>query len=121
MVGDPSGRTEDRKPADQAKTEWNTTKLDKNLNTFFARAYEYAVSRLPSSKKMIHKPRVVDNKEWLGQLGLLDFLCTAGVHVRLNTMLARERCVNHDCCVESMTMTSCSVYERVWNRIKAFP
>lgn len=36
----------------------------------------------------------MNNQDWLKDLGLLDFLQSAGAHVRLNTMLARERCFN---------------------------
>jgi tyrosyl-tRNA synthetase len=90
-VGDPSGRTEARRPVDPAKTEYDSTKLGKNLNLFFERGKNYALARLPPSGKVTHHPHVVDNKEWLQNLRLLDFLRSAGVHIRLNTMLARER------------------------------
>lgn len=90
LVGDPSGRTEERVPVDPAKTEYAAMKLEKTLNKFFEHGDLYAHSRLPPSLKTVHKPMVVDNKEWLQHLGLLDFLRTAGVHIRLNTMLARE-------------------------------
>jgi tyrosyl-tRNA synthetase len=100
LVGDPSGRAEERKPADQAKTEYDTTKLKQSLTTFFERAMQYAHTRLPPSAKIIPKPTLVNNKEWLQHLGLLDFLRSAGIHIRLNTMLARERYVSMNRCVE---------------------
>jgi tyrosyl-tRNA synthetase len=118
-VGDPSGRAEERMPADPAKAEHNTTRLARNVAAFFDNGRRYAQDRLQPSSKIVHKPMVIDNKEWLQQLGLLDFLQTAGIHVRLNTMLARERCV--DIC-QSMKRTIkalCTVYDRGWSHKKA--
>jgi len=121
LVGDPSGRAEERRPADQAKTEHHTTKLERNVATFFDRGRIYAEARLPPSAKIVHKPNVVDNKEWLQQLKLLDFLRTAGVHIRLNTMLARERCVSHSHRTKCMTKMLYAVYDRGWSHKRAYP
>ena len=118
-MGDPSGRTEERKPADQAKTEHHRTKLEQNINTFFERANVYAHARLPPSGKTVHKPKVVDNREWLHDLRLLDFLRTAGVHVRLNTMLARERCVSYGYDIMFTAMMSYVACVHVWSHTKA--
>jgi tyrosyl-tRNA synthetase len=93
LVGDPTGRSEERQPADPAKIKYNVTKLQLLTEKFFESAALYAKARLQPSGKHVHEPRLLDNTEWLQGLKLLDFLRTGGVHVRLGTMLARERCV----------------------------
>ena len=119
-MGDPSGRAEERIPADQAKTEHNTTELVQSVAAFFESGRRYAQARLPPSSKIIHRPRIIDNKEWLQQLGLLEFLRTAGIHIRLNTMLARERCVDLCQYMKSTKKILCTVYDRAWSPKRAY-
>lgn len=74
--------------------ERNADKLSAAVSTFFKGAIEYAEMRLRPSKKLLHKPQVMNNYEWHSQLNLLEFLRTAGFHTRVNTMMGRERYVN---------------------------
>jgi tyrosyl-tRNA synthetase len=120
-VGDPSGRAEQRKQTDQAETEHNTTKLEQSVTAFFGRAEQYAETRLPPSLNIVHGPKLLNNKEWLQDLRLLDFLRTAGIHIRLNTMLARERCVSLSHRMEYTAIVLCAVYDRAWCHKKVYP
>lgn len=61
------------------------------MTMFFLRGTEYAHTRLRPSKKLYFQPDILNNRNWLKDLNFLEFLRTAGVHVRINTMLARER------------------------------
>ena len=119
-MGDPSGRAEERIPADQAKTEHNTTKLRQNVATFFESGRRYAQARLTPSSKIVHKPKIINNKEWLQQLGLLEFLQTAGIHIKLNTMLARERYIDLCQSLKRTINKLCTVYDRGWSRKRAY-
>jgi hypothetical protein len=59
------------------------------IEKFFQRGSEYAVSRGYQSEGF-GKRELVANEEWLGSLGLVEFLSTVGRHVRVGQMLARE-------------------------------
>ncbi|KAF9471598.1 tyrosine-tRNA ligase [Pholiota conissans] len=90
-VGDPSGRLVERQLADIQQVEYNVSNLTTSIQHFFKRALLYAGSRLqPDQSIPIDPPTVVNNLNWHGSFGLLDFLQKIGVHVRVNTMLNRE-------------------------------
>jgi tyrosyl-tRNA synthetase len=78
MIGDPSGRTGERRLLDDATIEQNAAALRKQLERFV----EFTPG--PSGAVM------VDNREWLGRYLLLDFLRDVGKHFPLPYMLAKE-------------------------------
>lgn len=93
-MGDPSGRLTERKPADLKQVEDNVVKLTESIQFFFGRALEYAKSRLQeygSPVSSMQNPAVLNNLEWHKKFTMLDFLQHVGKHVRVNTMLNRER------------------------------
>jgi len=93
-VGDPSGRMTERKPADIKQVEDNVVKLTESIQFFFSRAQEYARGRLQEYDLPIspmRSPCVLSNLEWHEKFTMLDFLQYIGKHVRVNTMLNRER------------------------------
>lgn len=93
-VGDPSGRTTERKSADIKQVEDNVVKLTENIQSFFCRAQEYARGRLQEYGLPIppmRSPQVLSNLEWHEKFTMLDFLQYVGKRVRVNTMLNRER------------------------------
>ena len=75
MVGDPSGRSDERNLLD-------TDTLGRNL----------AVIReqLATIVDLDDGGQLVDNREWTVGVGVLDFLRDVGKHVTVNTMLAKE-------------------------------
>lgn len=94
-MGDPSGRKDERKRADSQKVIADAVDLDANVISFFERASVYAQKRIKGSTSPTwNYKNIMNNNSWLKNLNLLNFLTTAGVNVRLNTMLARERCGN---------------------------
>jgi tyrosyl-tRNA synthetase len=74
MVGDPSGKTEERKLMSREDIERNVAGLRKQLERFldFSRA------------------KLVDNYEWFAPLGYLEFLRDVGKHFSVNMMLGKE-------------------------------
>lgn len=75
-----------------AKTiEHNVANLTENVKKFFKRALVYADDRVVQNKAICIDANVSSNLPWYKNLNLLEFLQTAGVHARVNTMLNRER------------------------------
>jgi tyrosyl-tRNA synthetase len=78
MVGDPSGRSEERNLLDDATLSANVAAIKAQM----ARVIDFDES---GSGALL-----VDNRDWTAGLGLLDFLRDVGKHVTVNQMLARE-------------------------------
>jgi len=77
MIGDPSGRSEERNLLDDATLDHNVA------------AIKAQISRIVQ----LDDPSVgvlVDNREWTQPVTLLEFLRDVGKHVTVNQMLARE-------------------------------
>ncbi|KDQ57474.1 hypothetical protein JAAARDRAFT_156185 [Jaapia argillacea MUCL 33604] len=90
LVGDPSGRSQERQFAEEQKVENNVQRLEGSIKSFFSSASQYALARIPPSSKAFHDIYIRNNIEWHKNFGLLEFLRTVGVHARINTMLARD-------------------------------
>ena len=95
LVGDPSGKTEERTPLGKEKAVDNVESLTRAVDGFVASALEYGSRRLTSSQIRVPSsiPKVSNNAEWLASLGLLEFLTKAGRHERVPTMISRDRFV----------------------------
>jgi len=76
MVGDPSGRSEERNLLDEATLTANVEAIKAQM----ARLLDFDDGRA----------RLVDNRDWTAGVTLLDFLRDVGKHVTVNQMLARE-------------------------------
>ncbi len=76
MVGDPSGRSDERNLLDEATLSANVAAIKAQM----ARIVDFDDGRAA----------LVDNREWTAGVGLLDFLRDVGKHVTVNQMLARE-------------------------------
>jgi tyrosyl-tRNA synthetase len=74
MVGDPSGKTEERKLISREELAKNVAGLRKQLERYL----DFSQARL------------VDNYEWFDGLGYLDFLRDVGKHFSVNMMLGKE-------------------------------
>jgi len=77
MIGDPSGRSQERNLLDEATLSANVA------------AIKAQIARVVGEDVML-----VDNRDWTGDIGLLDFLRDVGKHVTVNTMLGRESVKN---------------------------
>ncbi|MDD9371093.1 MAG: tyrosine--tRNA ligase [Acidimicrobiales bacterium] len=76
MVGDPSGRSEERNLLDDATLSANVAAIKAQM----ARVLDFDDGRA----------LLVDNRDWTVGVSVLDFLRDVGKHVTVNQMLARE-------------------------------
>jgi tyrosyl-tRNA synthetase len=77
MIGDPSGRSEERQFLDADVLDANRVAIGEQL----ARFLDVAPGRTGS---------LVDNRDWTAGMGVLEFLRDVGKHVTVNTMLAKD-------------------------------
>jgi len=77
MVGDPSGRSEERNLLDPEALAHNVAKIKKQLE----RLLDFGGS---------NGAELVDNAEWTKDVRVLDFLRDVGKHITVNQMLAKD-------------------------------
>jgi tyrosyl-tRNA synthetase len=79
MIGDPSGKSEERQLLSVEQIDENVENIRKQLESF-----------LDFSPSISNPAQVINNADWLRKLSLLDFLRDVGKHFSVNTMLGRE-------------------------------
>ncbi len=77
MIGDPSGKNSERSLQSLEVIEDNARSIGAQLERFLDFTGPHAA-------------RMANNVDWLGPLGLLDFLRTTGKHFTVNYMLAKD-------------------------------
>ena len=77
MVGDPSGRSDERSLLDAATLEANTAGIRTQLEALFDFGGDSAA-------------RLVNNYDWTRDVTLLDFLRDVGKHITVNQMVAKD-------------------------------
>ena len=77
MIGDPSGKTVERQLLTRADVERNVEGLREQLGRFLDFSDDGGAL-------------LIDNHEWLGGLGLIEFLRDVGKHFTVNYMLAKD-------------------------------
>jgi tyrosyl-tRNA synthetase len=78
MIGDPSGKSQERLLLSAELVEANVAGIRGQLERFL----DFDAGP--------HAARIVNNAEWLGTIGLLDFLRDAGKHFTVNYLLQKE-------------------------------
>lgn len=78
MVGDPSGKTQERQLMSLEKIDENLLGIRCQLERFL----DFDASSNPA--------RIVNNADWLAKLNLMEFLRDIGKHFTVNGMLAKE-------------------------------
>ena len=78
MIGDPSGKSQERNLLSAAQIEEHVASIRPQLEHFL----DFECTG--------NTARIVNNAEWLGTVGLLDFLRDAGKHFTVNYMLQKE-------------------------------
>ena len=78
MIGDPSGKTSERTLLSREQVERNLEGIRENLSRFL----DFDHPTAPAS--------IVNNNDWLGNFGFIDFLRDVGKHFRMGQMLGRE-------------------------------
>lgn len=77
MIGDPSGKSEERVLQTEEQVEANVQGLSKQMH----RLFEFGTDK---------DAVLVNNKDWLGQISLISFLRDYGKHVGVNYMLGKD-------------------------------
>jgi tyrosyl-tRNA synthetase len=77
MIGDPSGRSEERNLLDDATLDHNVAAIKEQISR---------IVHLDDPARGV----LVDNRDWTKPVTLLEFLRDVGKHVTVNQMLARE-------------------------------
>ncbi|KAF8588663.1 hypothetical protein K439DRAFT_1651815 [Ramaria rubella] len=93
LIGDPSGRNEERPIQSAEVVQQNVAEIEKQLFNFFDSACAYAQNRSFSVANPQHPHRavkIVNNLSWWRDFTLLDFLHSTGKSVRLSSMLSKE-------------------------------
>jgi len=78
MIGDPSGKTEERQLLSKERIEYNLEGIRAQLSRFL------------DFDARINKALLVNNADWLAPVSMVDFLRDVGKHFTVNYMLAKE-------------------------------
>lgn len=78
LIGDPSGRTNERQLLSREKLNYNLSSLKKQLQKFL----DFDKSNNPA--------KMVNNYDWFKDIGFIDFLRDSGKYITINYMLAKE-------------------------------
>lgn len=79
MIGDPSGKSSERKLLDQKKLEKNSLALKKQFLKF-----------LDFSEKLLNSAEMINNFDWMKEFSLIDFSREVGKHITVNYMMSKE-------------------------------
>ncbi|BGP49085.1 tyrosyl-tRNA synthetase [Rhodotorula kratochvilovae] len=95
-IGDPSGRSTERNALAPETLAANVEGITKQLTAFLDRGVAFAQARtrrrdgVKEDAQSEGSVRIVNNLDWTGGMGLLEFLSTVGKMARVSTMLSRE-------------------------------
>ncbi len=79
MIGDPSGRSEERNLLDEETLRHNQAGIEKQLQKF-----------LDFSRDLENRAEMVNNYDWMKEFSFLAFLRDVGKHLTLNYMMAKD-------------------------------
>ncbi len=95
MIGDPSGKTQERKLLSKEDIEQNLEGIKKQLAQFL-------------DFNSNNPARLVNNYDWLGKLSMMEFLRDIGKHFSVNEMMAKESVKNRIAQEQGMSFTEFS-------------
>ena len=79
MIGDPSGKSDERNLLDKEVLDFNEKKLTKQFEKF-----------LDFKSKKSNKAILVNNYNWMKKFSIIDFSRDIGKHITVNYMMAKE-------------------------------
>ncbi|MBE0647243.1 MAG: tyrosine--tRNA ligase [Bacteroidales bacterium] len=82
MIGDPSGKSEERVLLDENTLRYNQRCIQRQLEKFLS--FDHAEN----------SAEMVNNYDWTSQFGFLDFLREVGKHITVNYMVAKDSVKN---------------------------
>jgi tyrosyl-tRNA synthetase len=78
LIGDPSGKTKERKLLSRDELQHNLSSMQKQLESFL------------DFNSKTNPAKVVNNYDWFESIGFIEFLRDAGKYITVNYMLAKE-------------------------------
>lgn len=78
MVGDPSGKSEERNLLNKESLDYNLACIQKQLEQFL----DFQAAENPA--------QIVNNYDWFQNISFLDFIRDAGKHITVNYMMAKD-------------------------------
>jgi tyrosyl-tRNA synthetase len=78
LIGDPSGKTTERKLLSKAEVESNVEGIKEQLSRFL------------DFNHNVNPAKMVNNADWLCNISITDFLRDVGKHFSVNTLIAKE-------------------------------
>lgn len=88
-VGDPTGRTVTREVQASSTRQANTENILHQLRSLWANVQRSALKH-GHAGSLLGRCEVIDNNEWLANLGIMEFLQVLGPGARLGAMLSRD-------------------------------
>src|SRR5687768_4722523 len=79
MIGDPSGKSEERNLLSEEEIKKNAAGIRKQLEKF-----------LDFNSKLPHAAEIANNYDWFSSITLIEFLRDAGKHITVNYMMAKD-------------------------------
>ena len=79
MIGDPSGKSDERKQLDKDILDYNFKKLKKQFEKF-----------LDFDSKKENPAILLNNYDWMSKLSVIDFSRNIGKHITINYMMAKD-------------------------------
>ena len=79
MVGDPSGKSEERNLLDEATLQYNLASVKKQLEKF-----------LDFDQSKTNAAEIANNYDWFKQISFLDFIRDVGKHITVNYMMSKD-------------------------------
>ena len=79
MIGDPSGKSDERNLLDKKVLDYNEKKLTKQFEKF-----------LDFKSNKLNKAILVNNYNWMKKFSIIDFSRDIGKHITVNYMMAKE-------------------------------
>nr|CAD7439483.1 unnamed protein product [Timema bartmani] len=86
LIGDPSGRTNERIALAPSSVNENSASIVENIRRIFNNHEQYFWKK----GDKLHEIRIVNNYEWYSKLNAVDLVGQIGRHFRMGTMLSRQ-------------------------------
>ena len=103
MVGDPSGKSEERNLLDETTLNYNLQSIRKQLEKY-----------LDFDQAKPNAAEMVNNFDWFREMNFLHFIRDVGKHITVNYMMAKDSVKKRLEGITGMSFTEFS-YQLVWN------
>ena len=106
MIGDPSGKSEERNLMDEDTLKKNENSIKRQLSQF-----------LSFDKKLANHAIIENNFNWMKDFSFMDFIRDIGKHITVNYMMSKDSVKNR---IDSETGTGMSFTEFTYQLVQGF-